>query len=224
MRALIIEDDQNMGLAIKKELEKQSYAVDLERDGEEGSYLARTNKYEIIIIDLMLPGINGHKVLEEIRNDGNQAIIIAISCYDKIEDRLTWLNLGADDYLAKPFSMAELIARIKSNCRRKDRKIIPKILSCSDLKINSDTFEVFRKGKKIKLTKREFALLKFFVLNVKQVLSRAVIMESVWDINGDAFSNTIETHIMRLRKKTEKYGKRLIHTVNGHGYKLDEEE
>ncbi len=222
MRALIIEDDQNMGLAIKKELEKQAYAVDLERDGDTGSFTARTNRYELIILDLMLPSINGHKVLEEIRKDGSEAIVIAISCYDKIEDRLTWLNLGADDYLPKPFSMAELIARIKANTRRKNKKLIPKIINYSDLKINLSTFEVFRKDKKVRLTKREFSLLKFFVFNAKQVLSRTVIMESVWDINGDAFSNTIETHIMRLRQKTEKFGKRLIHTVNGYGYKLDE--
>ncbi len=222
MRALIVEDDQNMGLAIKKELEKQAYAVDLERDGEQGSFLARTNNYELIILDLVLPRINGHQVLREIRKDGNEAIVIAVSCYDKIEDRLTWLNLGADDYLPKPFSMAELIARIKANSRRKNRKILPKIISYANLKLNLNTFEVFRKDKKIKLTKREFSLLKFFIFNAKQVLSRTVIMEAVWDINGDAFSNTIETHIMRLRQKTEKHGKRLIHTINGYGYKLDE--
>lgn len=222
MRALIIEDDQNMGLAIKKELEKQAYAVDLERDGEKGSFLARTNNYELIILDLILPSINGHQVLEEIRKDGNEAIIIAISCYDKIEDRLNWLNLGADDYLPKPFSMAELIARIRANSRRKNRKIQPKIINFSDLTINLNTFEVFRKNKKINLTKREFSLLKFFLFNAKQVLSRTIIMEAVWDINGDPLSNTIETHIMRLRQKTEKYGKRIIHTINGYGYKLDE--
>lgn len=222
MRALIIEDDQNLGLAIKKELENHAYAVDLERDGEKGSFLARTNKYEVIIIDLMLPNINGHQILKEIREDGKESIVIAISFYDKLENRLKWLNLGADDYLAKPFSMSELVARIKANSRRKNRKILPKVISFLDLSLNLNTYEAFRKDKKIQLSKREFSLLKFFILNPKQVLSRSVIMENVWDMNGDPLSNTIETHIVRLRRKTEKHGKRLIHTINCYGYKFDE--
>ncbi len=221
MRSLIVEDNPDLGLILKKELEKLAYAVDLVRNGEEGSFLARTNDYELIILDLVLPGINGHQILKEIRDDGKEAIIIAISFYDKIENRLNWLNLGADDYLAKPFTMAEFIARIKANTRRKNKPIVPKTISFADLKMNLANFEVWRNNKKIYLTKREFSLLKFFIFNSKQVMSRIVIMENVWDINGDPLSNTIETHIMRLRKKTEKQGKRLIHTVNGHGYKLD---
>lgn len=220
MRALIVEDDQNMGLSIKKELEKLAYSVDIERDGEKGSFLARTNDYDLIILDLVLPKLNGHQILKEIREDGKDSIIIAISCYDTMEDRLNWLNLGADDYLPKPFTMTELIARVKANNRRKNLKILPKILEYDDIKININTFEVFRNNKRIFLTKREFALLKFFILNSEQVLSKIVIMERIWDVNGDLISNTIETHIMRLRKKTEKHGKRLIHTINGHGYKL----
>ncbi len=221
MRALIIEDDQNLGLSIKKEIEKQAYTVDLERDGNDGSFRARTNNYDLIILDLVLPSLNGHKVLSEIREDGKTSVIIAISYYDKIEDRLALLNLGADDYLAKPFNMSELIARIKANTRRKDSKILPKILNYSNLKMNLNTFEVFRDSKKLNLTKKEFCLLKLFILNPNEVMSRDIIMERVWDANSDSFSNTVETHIMRLRKKTEKYGKRLIHTINGYGYKFD---
>lgn len=221
MRSLIIEDDPNLALFIKKELEKLSYAVDIARDGEAGSFMARTNSYEVIIIDFILPKINGHQVLKEIREEDNNAVIIAISVENEISNRLKWLELGADDYLAKPLSIAELVARVKANTRRKNIKILPKKLNFADISLDLLNYEVLRNNKKIILTKREFSLLKFFILNAKRVVSRITIMENVWDINGDPLSNTIETHIMRLRKKTEKNGKRLIHTINGHGYKFD---
>jgi DNA-binding response OmpR family regulator len=221
MRALIIEDEKTMAEFIKLGLENIGYAVDLARDGEDGSFLARTNNYEVIILDLILPGINGQQVIKEIREDKKNTIIITISVDNQIDNRLSALNAGADDYLAKPLNIKELIARIRANVKRKDKPIIAKNINFHDLNMNLNTFEVHRKNKKLSLTKREFSLLKFFLLNTEKVLSRTDIMESVWDINGDPLSNTIETHIMRLRKKTEKHGKRLIHTVNGYGYKLN---
>lgn len=221
MRILIIEDSPEMGKILKKELEKLAFAVDLCRNGKTGAFLTKTNKYELIILDLILPEKNGHQILKELRETDNQTVVMAISIYNQADDRITWYNLGADDYLAKPFTVTEFITRVKNLTKRVNRPVLPKKLIYMDLEVDTVNYQVWRKKKIINLTKKEFLLLKFFIFNQNQVLSKSVIMEKIWDMNADSFSNTIETHIMRLRKKTEKYGKRLIHTVNGHGYKLD---
>ncbi len=221
MKLLIIEDDPIMGSLIKSSLKQEAWVVDIAQDGEQGAFLAKINKYDVIILDFILPKMNGHQVLKEIRNEGITAIIIAISNRTSLNDRLDWLNAGADDYLPKPFAMSELVARIKATSRRYNRPLIPDNLIFADLSMNFKNYEVRRKNKNLNLTNKEFTLLKFFMLRPQEVLSRHLIIESVWDRNADEFSNSLETHIMRLRQKIEKYGKRLIHTVNGYGYKLD---
>jgi len=223
MRILLVEDDEQILTTLKLRLRSEGFSVDTEKDGIKGSFLARTNNYDVIILDYILPRKGGGKICQEIRNRGTTTPIIMISVESELPTRVELLNMGADDYIAKPFPFEELLARIRAVLRR-PAQIKEEILTIDDLVLDSTRCLVERGGRKIKLTRKEFALLEYLLRHKGTVLSRGRLMEHVWDIHGDLFSNTIETHILNLRKKLGKGGgKKLIHTISGRGYKIDVE-
>lgn len=220
MRVLIIEDDQTIANSLKLSLETECFIVDLAFDGERGSFLARTNDYDLIILDLVLPKQDGLTVCREIRFDKRKTPILIFSAKTETMSRIELLNAGADDYLTKPFSLEELLARIKAILRR-PKNLLEEIMQIDDLVFDGKRHVVQRGKRQIYLTKKEFILLEFLMKNQGAVVSRASIMEHVWDVNADPFSNTIETHILNLRKKIDiGKGKKLICTIPGRGYKI----
>ncbi len=220
MRILIIEDEKEIINFLKPSLEAENFIVDAVEDGEAGSFVARTNDYDLIILDIGLPKKEGYQVCQEIREDGKKMPIIMLSVKSEVRTKVELLSIGADDYLTKPFSFEELLARIKALLRR-PQKIEEAVLQLNDLSLDIASQIVQCGEKEIYLTRKEFALLEYLMKNQGKVLSRGMIMEHVWDMNADPFSNTIETHILNLRRKIERRNaKRLIHTVPGRGYKI----
>ncbi len=220
MRMLIIEDDVEIADFLEESLSAEGFVVDRAADGERGSYMARTNEYDFIILDYIMPKKDGLAVCREIREVGKKTPIMMLSVRSEIPDRVNLLNLGVDDYVCKPFSFAEVLARIRAITRR------PNILETNpltfeDLVVDIQKQKVFRGQKEIYLTRKEFLLLEYFMRNLGNVLSRGLIMEHVWNIDTDPFSNTIEAHVLNLRKKIDAGKKKLIHTVPGRGYKMD---
>ncbi len=220
MKILIIEDDKNITKLLKNILEGQMYIVEVTHDGERGSFLARTGKYDLIILDYNLPKMNGEKVLEELRKEKDHIPVLILSVRSELDSKKTAFSLGADDYLTKPFLFDELILRIKALLRRPAR-IANKLYKIDNLTVNTSTQIVRRGGKEIYLTRREFALLEYLVRQRGHIVSRSQILENVWDYNADPFSNSIETHLSSLRRKLNyKKNRNLIHTFTGRGYKL----
>jgi len=221
MRALLVEDEQSIINFLKPALEAELFAVDAAEDGERGSYLARTNEYDLIILDNVLPKKTGLEVCEEIRRAGKMTPILILSVKSETITKVRLLNAGADDYLSKPFSLEELLARIRALLRR-PRNIESELLAAGDLVLDLKQYTACRGRKEIRFTRKEFTLLEYLLKNKGTVLSRGMLMEHVWDMNADPFSNTIESHIASLRKKLDVPGKRkLIRTVAGRGYKID---
>lgn len=221
MRILLVEDSKEIINFLKPSLEAEHFAVDVAEDGEKGSFLGRTNDYDLIILDIILPKKSGLEVCREIREKGKTAPIIVLSVKSETVTKVELLNAGADDYLIKPFSLEELLARIRALLRR-PKQIKGDILEIDDLILDTKRCSVKRGKKEIHLTRKEFMLLEYLLRNMGIVLSRGMIMEHVWDMNVDPFSNTIESHILSLRRKMDFPGKKkLIHTVSGRGYKLD---
>jgi DNA-binding response OmpR family regulator len=217
MKLLIIEDNISIRNILRMSLENLSYAVDEAEDGEKGSYFARINKYDLIILDNVLPKKMGREVCEEIRDAGVTTPVLLLSAKNDVNSKVDLLNAGADDYITKPFSFNELEARIKSLLRR-PHKIEDVVLKGANINLNSDTHEVTRHKKKIYLTRKEFMLLELLMKNIGKVISRGAIMEHVWDMNADPFSNTIESHIRNLRKKIGDNNKQIIVNIPGRGY------
>ena len=221
MRILLIEDDKTISQNIITNLIQLGFSIDSADNGNKGSYLARTNDYDLIVLDIGLPEKRGDEICKELRAADKTVPIIVLSVESELESKLTLLNSGADDYVTKPFHISELVARIRAILRR-PQQIIPEIITIEDLSLNSSGMTVQRNGKTIKLTRKEFSLLEYLMKNQGKVLSRGAILEHVWDIHADIFSNTIETHILNLRRKIDKDQPiKLIHTVPGMGYKLD---
>ena len=222
MRILLIEDEPEIAQFLKPNLEASCFAVDVAIDGETGSFMARTNSYDLIILDYNLPKKNGQQVCDEIRQKNIEVPIIMLSVIANTNKKIEMLNSGVDDYLTKPFSYKELLARIRALLRR-PKQMEDDNLQVGDLELDNNRSEVRRGGEKIKLTKKEYMLLEYLMRNKSMVLTRGMIMEHVWDMNGDPFSNTIESHINSLRKKIlTKNSAKLIHTISGRGYKIDE--
>ena len=222
MRILIIEDNYEIRNFLKESLESEAYAVDSAEDGEQGSYLARTNEYDLIILDNILPKKNGVQICNEIRRIGKDVPIIMLSVEAGIDRKVLLLESGADDYMTKPFSYKELRARIKVILRR-PQLIQKETFTIHDLTIDIPRQKVMRGKKDIYLTRKEFALLEYLIRNKSSVLSRAVIMEHVWNMESDPFSNTVETHILNLRRKIDRpFKHKLISTVPGRGYIIDD--
>jgi len=221
MRILLIEDEKELRESLKKSLEAECFNVDTASDGERGSYLARTNDYDLILLDNMLPKKTGLEVCAEVRSRGKNMPIIMLTVQDEIPTKVSLLNAGADDYVTKPFSFEELSARIRAVLRRPQASLV-EILNIKDLEINFNTHLVSRAGREIYLTKKEYELLIYLGRNQGRTVSRGMILEHVWDINADPFSNTLETHMLNLRRKVDsKFPLKLIHTIPGRGYKLD---
>jgi two-component system copper resistance phosphate regulon response regulator CusR len=221
MRLLIIEDDIDTKDFLKNSLEGEGFVVDVAEDGQKGSYMARTNEYDLIILDNILPKKLGIDVCQEIKTSKKNQRIILLSAKTELNERIRFLNDGADDYVTKPFSFLELLARIRAILRR-PKPIDEDILTIGDLTLDRNTQRAKRGTSPIYLTRKEFMLLEQLMRQKGNFVSRGAIMEHVWDASLDPFSNTIETHIMNLRRKidgTKK--KRLIHTVPGRGYKID---
>jgi DNA-binding response OmpR family regulator len=221
MRILVIEDEEGIASFLKAGLESEYFAVDVVEDGEKGSFQARTNDYDMIILDNMLPKKNGAEVCEEIRRSGKTTPIIMLSARAELGIKVELLNKGADDYVTKPFSLEELLARIRALLRR-PTTMTSEVLQTDDLVVDTKQHTIKRGGKEIYLTKKEFMLLELLLKKKGSVVSRGTIMEHVWDMNVDPFSNTIESHILNLRKKIATDGGRdLISTLPGIGYKIE---
>lgn len=216
----MIEDEQNIAEFVKAGLATASFAVDLAEDGEKGMFLARTNDYDLIILDNILPKKTGMEICQELRRQGNHTPIVVLSVRSETSMKTQLLNAGADDYLIKPFSLEELLARIRALLRR-PKHMQSEVLKANDLVLDSKQHAVRRGKKEIYLTRKEFMLLEYLMRNEDVVVSRGMIMEHVWDMRVDPFSNTIESHILSLRRKIDTSGKKkFIYTVPGIGYKL----
>jgi two-component system copper resistance phosphate regulon response regulator CusR len=222
MRILIIEDEVNIADALKRALAEQHYSVDVADTGEDGLELAEVNDYDLLILDIMLPDINGWEVCRELRKNKFTTPILMLTALDTIENKIRGLDEGADDYLTKPFDLGELLARVRSLMRRQtDQKTT--IIRIADLTMDTSERSVTRAGKDIKLSAKEFAMLEYFVLHKNKVLTREMISEHVWDMNFDPQSNVIDSFVRFLRLKIDKdFDKQLIHTMRGVGYKLME--
>jgi two-component system copper resistance phosphate regulon response regulator CusR len=221
MKILIAETEKETRRFIKAGLRSECFAVDSAPDGRTGSYLARTNHYDAIILGRYLSEKNGLDICCELRGDNNCAPILILSDRKDVEDKIRLLDAGADDYLAKPFALGELLAKLRALLRRPP-KIKSDIVYVEDLSVDFIRGEVRRGGREIYLTRKEYALLKYFLDNRGIALSRSMIMDCVWDMSVDPFSNTIETHILSLRKKIGRSdGKRFIRTIPGRGYIMD---
>lgn len=224
MRILVIEDEHRIAQTIKKGLEQERYAVDVVFTGNEGYDLASTEDYDIILLDLMLPGIDGITICKELRKNKIHTPILMLTAKSQTQDKITGLEIGADDYLTKPFSFEELLARIHALLRR-PKTLINTILIVSDLTLNTKTFEVKRNNKIIQISNKEFALLEYLMRNAKIICTKEQIISHVWDYDSDILPNTIEVYIKKLRNKIDipfHNLKPLINTIRGFGYKIGE--
>lgn len=221
MRILLVEDDVRIANFIARGLREKAYAVDRAFDGIEALYQASISDYDIIILDVMLPGKDGFAVCRELREGGSETPILMLTARDAVDDRISGLDFGADDYLVKPFDFKELLARLRALLRRKGEIRPPKIV-VDDLEIDTTSHRVWRGGREISLTAKEYALLEYMAREQSKVVGRAEIAEHVWDENFDAFSNLIEVYIKRLRSKIDDGSDiKLIHTRRGAGYILE---
>lgn len=222
MRILIIEDDDDFREIMKTNLQAESFVVDTADDGDSGSYVARTNHYNLIILDYLLPGKNGNQICKELRMLGIKTPILVMSVKTEVPDKILLLDSGADDYICKPFAFSELMARIRTLMRRPYETQQPTMV-LDDLTIDTETKEVYRSGNAVYLTRKEYMLLECMTRKCGKIVTRAEIVEEVWDNEADPFSNTVEAHIRNLRKKLRKEGddKGYIHTIPGRGYKVD---
>lgn len=222
MRILVIEDDIKTADYIKKGLTASGFTVDAVHNGEEGLFSATQFLYDLIILDVMMPKLDGFTIIERLRTMNQGVHVIFLTACDSVEDKVRGLELGADDYLVKPFSFAELLARVRSSLRRNTKQNTHE-LSIADLFIDLVKHKVERQDKRIDLTPKEFSLLTLLAQRNGEVLSRTFIAEAVWDINFDSDSNVVDVAIRRLRQKIDDgYDKKLIHTVRGMGYLLEE--
>ncbi|MDJ0828347.1 MAG: response regulator transcription factor [Desulfobacterales bacterium] len=221
MRLLLVEDDNKIASFIIKGLKAAGFAVDHANNGVDGLHLAITEPYDVAVIDIMLPKIDGLTLIKKIRRQAINTPVIILSAKGSIDDRIKGLQTGSDDYLTKPFAFSELLARVQALMRRSSGASEPTRLSVADLSLNLLTREVSRAGQSIELQPREFALLEYLLRNAGRVVSKTMIMEHVWDYNFDPQTNVVEARICRLRDKVDKeFDHKLIHTVRGVGYVL----
>lgn len=223
MRILVVEDEKKVASFIKRGLEEEGFTVDAAYDGEEGLYMAETNSYDLILMDIMLPKMDGLAVVQKLRERKIVSPVLCLTAKDTVDDIVSGLNSGSDDYLTKPFAFAELLARVRALLRRgsQDRGAE---LTFADLRLDPVAHKVWRNNKELDLTAKEYALLEYFMRNPHQILTRTMIAEHVWDYTFDSFTNIIDVYVNYLRKKVDRdFEKKLIHTVRGVGYVLKEE-
>jgi heavy metal response regulator len=220
MRILVIEDEKKVASFIKKGLEEEHYAVDTAYDGETALYMAEVNEYDLIVLDLMIPKIDGLEVLKRVRSNKNNVPILVLTAKDTVEDIVKGLDSGCDDYLTKPFNFTVFLARIRALLRREKIEKEP-LLKIADLALSPVIHKVTRRGKEIELTSKEYALLEYFMRNPDKVLTRTMISEHVWDYHFDSLTNVIDVYVNYLRRKIDKnFEPKLIHTIRGVGYIL----
>lgn len=222
MRVLIIEDEPKTAATLAKGLREKLFAVDIAGDGDDGLHLACTERYDILILDVMLPRRDGWTILSDMRSAGVHTPVLFLTARDRVEDRVRGLELGADDYLVKPFAFSELLARIRSILRRGPARQ-PDVIHVGDLEIDSARHRAARAGKVLELTPKEFTLLLVMARRAGEVVSRTEISEKVWDVNFDSFTNVIDVHMRRLRSKLDDpFETKMIRTVRGIGYAIDQ--
>jgi DNA-binding response OmpR family regulator len=220
MRILLIEDEPKIAAFIKRGLNENGYAVDIVNDGAAGYQWAKTDEYDILILDIMLPKLDGITLCGRLRQEGNETAILMLTAKDTVDDRVNGLDAGADDYLVKPFAFRELLARLRA-LRRRNTAQRKTILEVGDLKLDLITHQAERAGQPIDLSAKEFALLELFMRHPQQVLTRTVIAEHVWDYSDSQASNVVDVYISYLRRKIDDpFDARLIQTVHGMGYRL----
>lgn len=222
MKVLIVEDEPKMAETLRKGLTQAGFVVDVTHEGEDGLHLARTGQYDLVVLDVMLPARDGWSVLTELRRAGKSTPILMLTARDSVPDRVKGLELGADDYLAKPFAFAELVARARAIVRRGAQRA-PEVLRVADLEVDLVSHRASRAGQRLDMSAREFTLLSLLIRRAGEVVPRARIVEDVWDINFDGDSNVLDVQVRRLRAKVDDaFDRKLIHTVRGVGYVLED--
>ena len=220
MRVLVVEDEHKIAQSIKKGLEMERFVVDVVYTGQEGLDFATTEEYDVIILDRMLPGIEGTEIVKKLRSLHIHIPVLLLTAKGQIDERVEGLNSGADDYLVKPFAFSELIARVRALSRR-PKQTLDEVLSVADLLLNSKTFEVKRGKKVISLSQREFTLLEYLMRHKNTIVTKEQILNHVWSYDADVLPNSVEVYIKHLRSKIDKlFTVPLIHTVRGFGYKI----
>ena len=222
MKILIVEDEHLIATAIKKGLEQEHYIVDIAYDGEKGFDLASSGDYDLILLDLMLPKMDGIEVCRQLRQQQIHVPILMLTAKSQIEDKIKGLNNGADDYLTKPFAFEELLARIRALTRR-PQKSSSEIITIADLSINLSTYEVTRQGKPIVLSGKEYSLLECLMRHANKILNKDQLIQHVWSYESDILPNTVEVYIRNLRQKIDQpFKTKLIKTIRGFGYKISD--
>ena len=225
MRLLIVEDEIKTGDYLKQGLTETGFQVSLVRNGLDGHHLAMTEVFDLIVLDVMLPDVNGWRIVQSIRESNNLTPVLFLSARDSVDDRVKGLELGADDYLIKPFAFSEVLARVRSLIRRGQTITTPDLLQVADLQLDVPKRRVMRSGVKIALSHKEFSLLELLMRRSGEVLPRSLIASQVWDMNFDSVTNVIDVAIRRLRAKVDyNFTPKLIHPVRGMGYKLENEQ
>ena len=224
MRLLLVEDEPRAAQMLSKGLREQTYAVDVARDGEQALYQAAITEYDAVVLDVMMPGLDGFEVCRRLRRSGSTVPVLMLTARDAVEARISGLDSGADDYLIKPFDFRELLARLRAVIRRGRLPLTPAVVTVGDVHLDLRARLAFRDGRPIKLTSREFALLEFLVLHAGEVVGRGAIAEHVWDSPFESMSNVIDVMIQRLRRKIDAPDRpSLIATRRGEGYMLADE-
>ena len=222
MKLLIVEDEEKTGEYLKQGLTEAGFVVDYAQNGLDGHHLAMTDNYDLIILDIMLPDVDGWRILKSLREAGKEVPVLFLTARDSVDDRVKGLELGADDYLVKPFAFAELLARVRTLLRRSTNPVTELSLSVADLKLDLARRRITRGDQRIQLTAKEFALLELLVRRQGEVLPRSLIASQVWDMNFDSDTNVIDVAIRRLRGKIDDdFDLKLIQTVRGMGYMID---
>jgi heavy metal response regulator len=222
MRILVVEDEKKIADFIRRGLKEEGYAVDAAYDGEEGLFLAKTNDYDLVLLDLMLPKLDGLTLCKKLKEAKVKSRVVMLTAKGAVKDKVLGLDSGADDYLTKPFAFEELLARIRAIFRKKEAQA-PTKLNVADLELDLLTHKVARGSKEIELTAKEHSLLEYLMRNEGSIVTRTMISEHVWDIDFDTFTNVIDVYINYLRNKIDSgFKKKLIHTVRGRGYILKE--
>jgi two-component system OmpR family response regulator len=220
MRVLVVEDEARMATLLKRGLEEEGHAVDIAVDGPEGLWLATENSYAVIVLDVMLPGLDGFDLCRKLRAAGDWTPVLMLTARDAVDDRVKGLDVGADDYLVKPFSLLELGARLRALARRDDRAR-PVVLSEGDLRLDPATKRAWRGQEELRLSPKEFALLELFLRHPGVVLTRSQILEAAWDFAYDGTSNVVDQYVTYLRRKIDApFGRHDLETVRGMGYRL----